>query len=70
MMMNVPSLAGGREWFDRVAGKYCMEDEAVSLILHELAHHRASNHLSDDYHRALSDFGAKMRWAISCENDD
>jgi hypothetical protein len=30
------------------------------LLIHELGHHRAPNHLSEEYHEALCEFGAKL----------
>jgi hypothetical protein len=32
----------------------------LGLIVHELAHHVAANHLSDEYYGALSDLGGKL----------
>ena len=31
-----------------------------SLLLHELAHERESDHLSDRYHSAICDYGARL----------
>jgi hypothetical protein len=37
----------------------------VRLVLHELAHHLESNHLSDRYHRATCTLGARLAWAVA-----
>ena len=34
--------------------------EIESLLLHEFGHYRASNHLSDEYFDALTEYGAKL----------
>jgi hypothetical protein len=31
-----------------------------SLLLHEIAHEREADHLSDKYHSAICDYGARL----------
>jgi len=45
----------GRAWFDGVATEAQLE-----LLIHEFGHHVESNHLSDNYHEALTRIGAKL----------
>ena len=52
---NVARLGYG--WFDRPPATTW---EIESLLLHEFGHHKASNHLSDAYFDALTEFGAKL----------
>jgi len=44
----------GRKWFEG------SKQKILKLLIHELAHEYSSNHLSSDYHDALSKLGAKM----------
>lgn len=56
MVLNLGHLS--HAWFDRAApGRM---ERINALTLHELAHHFSGNHLSSEYHDALSDLGAKM----------
>jgi len=49
------------EFFDPSAGWTGLHRARVlSLLLHELAHHLAVNHLSDEYYEALSSLGGKL----------
>jgi hypothetical protein len=55
-------------WFDynlHVLGESWFEDGATEtvddLILHELAHEYESNHLSEDYYRACTKLGARLK---------
>jgi len=42
----------------------------VDLIIHELAHEKADNHLSDEYHRECTRVGAKAwHWALVQNGD-
>ena len=34
--------------------------QLLKLIIHEFGHEYSSDHLSEEYYRALSDIGAKM----------
>lgn len=54
LTFNVPGL--GKRWFD-LAGNFRAINE---LLIHEFAHQAASNHLSEDYHKALSRLGADL----------
>lgn len=49
----------GREFFDE------LNERVVDLLLHELGHECASNHLSDDYYQALSSSGARLAFAVA-----
>lgn len=51
---NVSAL--GRGWF--ASG---ISEDVDALLLHEFGHHYASDHLSIDYHRALTRLGAKLK---------
>lgn len=44
----------GWHWFEQG-----LAEPVLDLIIHELGHEYASNHLSDDYYRALSKIGAR-----------
>jgi hypothetical protein len=46
----------GRKWFNEGA-----TEDVDDLILHEFGHHYSSNHLSSDYHGALTKLGAKLK---------
>lgn len=54
LTFNVPRL--GRKWFDLKSNFHAIND----LMIHEFAHQFASNHLSSDYHDALSRLGASL----------
>jgi hypothetical protein len=45
----------GRRWFEALAS-----EEMNELLLHEFAHQYAMNHLSDEYHEALCQLGARL----------
>jgi hypothetical protein len=45
----------GKRWFEGP-----LRQEHLDLLLHELGHDAASDHLSADYHRALTRFGAGL----------
>jgi hypothetical protein len=45
----------GHKFFD-----HGISDDVNDLLIHELGHHWSGDHLSDDYHRALTRLGAKM----------
>lgn len=46
----------GYRWFDKD-----QSDPAInSLLIHEFGHHYSGDHLSDEYHDALCDLGAKL----------
>lgn len=51
--LNVLTL--GRDWFE-----HGPSDAVNRLLLHEFGHERAGNHLSDDFHDAICDLGAKL----------
>lgn len=53
MEFNVARL--GRAWFDNPC-----DEQVLSIIIHELAHHRVSDHLSSAYYNELSDLGARL----------
>lgn len=60
MAVNVSKV--GRDWFDPKN-----EAEHLKLIIHEFGHHYASDHLSEEYHRALCDLGARLAIYMSKE---
>ena len=45
----------GRGFFDNG-----ISDDVNALLIHEFGHHYASDHLSEDYYRALCKVGARM----------
>jgi hypothetical protein len=47
----------GHRWFDGWRGN---RENVLDLIIHEFGHHYESNHLSEDYYKALTRLGAKM----------
>jgi len=51
----------GRKWFDTWTDHV---EGVLDLIIHELAHSRASNHLDSAYHDACTEFGAKLAMAF------
>jgi hypothetical protein len=53
LCFNVSRL--GRNWFERG-----VTDDVNALIIHELAHDKVSNHLSEDYYRECCRLGAKL----------
>jgi len=50
---NVGQL--GLRWFDTIG---VTQDE---LMIHEVAHHRAANHYSEELHEACCELGAKLK---------
>jgi hypothetical protein len=52
---NVARL--GYAWFERPPA---MTWEIESLLIHEFGHRKASNHLSEEYYDALTEYGAKL----------
>jgi len=52
---NLTSL--GHSFFDDFPSN---QERVLSLLIHEFGHHYSSDHLSAEYHRALSDLGAKL----------
>jgi hypothetical protein len=55
LMFNVGRL--GYNWFNNGINRSVDE-----LVIHELAHDICGDHLSHDYHDALCEIGAKMKW--------
>jgi hypothetical protein len=49
----------GRGFFDE------LNEPVVDLLIHELGHEYESNHLSDDYYRALTKLGARLAFAVA-----
>jgi hypothetical protein len=49
----------GKAWFDE------LDERSVGLIIHELGHELSSNHLSDEYYRALTKLGARLAIATA-----
>lgn len=47
----------GRKWFDVYE-----QSKVDALLIHEFAHDRVSNHLSEDFHEECCRLGAKMRY--------
>jgi len=60
MEFNIRTL--GRKWFEAE-----IAEEHVSLVIHELGHHRSSDHLSREYYHALTDLGARLAFAIAAD---
>lgn len=60
----------GKRWFEDCIGPHraALTAPVLSLILHELGHEFEENHLTDDFHRALTRIGAKL--AILAATDD
>jgi hypothetical protein len=52
MTFNIADL--GYQWFDGPLA------QINDLVIHELGHHFSSNHLSEDYYRALTKLGARL----------
>ncbi len=46
----------GHQWFERR-----VREEVDELVIHELAHHLAADHLSEEFHEALCKIGARMK---------
>lgn len=46
----------GHRWFEEG-----VREEVDELLIHELAHHLAADHLSEEFHEALCEIGAKMK---------
>jgi hypothetical protein len=44
----------GHRWFDEPLGR-----QHLRLLIHEFGHHYSSNHLSEEYHDALCNLGAR-----------
>jgi hypothetical protein len=59
LTFNVRNLGGAR-WFDLTSNRVAIDD----LIIHELGHEWASNHLSEDYYNALTKIGARAMKAV------
>lgn len=59
MMVNRARL--GRRWFE------ALDENSVSLIIHELGHEYEGNHLSENYYRALTKLGARLALAAAKE---
>jgi hypothetical protein len=55
----------GNEWFKRPLA----DEDVLSLIIHELAHEYAKDHLSNEYHRACCDLGARLAMAVAKNPD-
>ena len=58
LTFNVSRL--GKAWFDKG-----VTERQLSLVLHEMGHHLASDHLSEEYYRALTKLGAKLAFFIA-----
>lgn len=56
MEFNLRTL--GRRWFEQE-----IDEEHISLVIHELGHHFESDHLSRGYYNALTDLGARLTLA-------
>lgn len=57
LTFNVGCL--GKAWFN-LANKEAIDD----LLIHEFGHHYVSNHLSEDYYRALTKIGSRLVQAV------
>jgi hypothetical protein len=57
--MTVNKFRVGNGWFAE------LNETSVGLVIHELGHEYASNHLSDDYYRALTKLGARLAIATA-----
>lgn len=57
LRFNVARL--GRKWFNSITA------DTVELIIHELAHEFCEDHLSADYHRALTRLGVQLALAAT-----
>jgi hypothetical protein len=53
----------GRAWFDRPLA----DEDVLSLIIHEFAHEIESDHLSNEYHKACCDLGARLAMAAAAD---
>ena len=53
LILNRAALGGA--WFEGP-----LTERVLSLVLHELGHHYAADHLSADYHQALCRLGARL----------
>jgi hypothetical protein len=62
LYLNVARL--GYKWFDEGAS-----EEVNDLLLHEFGHHYSRDHLSSDYHDALTRLGARAM-ALALEQPD
>ena len=54
LTLNLAKL--GHSWFDAFPANL---QEVIDLMIHEFGHHDCSDHLSEDYYRALTRLGAK-----------
>jgi hypothetical protein len=54
LTLNLAKLGHG--WFDAFPANL---QEVIDLMIHEFGHHDCSDHLSEDYYRALTRLGAK-----------
>jgi hypothetical protein len=59
LSFNVRRL--GKSWFNQ------MGEKTLDLIIHEFGHEYASNHLSDEFYRALTRLGAKLAGVVYTE---
>ncbi len=50
----------GQKWFDLAGNRVAIDD----LLIHEFGHHYASDHLSEDYYRALTSIAARFIDAV------
>lgn len=57
MMVNRCKV--GKRWFE------ALDESSLGLIIHELGHEYVSNHLSEDYYRALTKLGARAALATA-----
>jgi hypothetical protein len=58
LTFNVGRL--GKAWFELAANRVAIDD----LLIHEFGHHYASDHLSEDYYRALTSIAARFIDAV------
>ncbi len=52
----------GRQWFEN-----CVTEDVDGLILHELGHEFCTNHADENYYRALTKLGARLKAAALAE---
>lgn len=55
----------GHDWFDDATEG--LQSKHLSLLLHELGHEFCDDHLSDDYHRALTRLGGALAFLMAEE---
>lgn len=53
LRFNVSRLSDG--WW-----KSGISEEVTELLIHEIGHHRGLHHLSEEYHRTITEIGAKL----------